>query len=364
MRKHKDGSPFSKNIYTLVSNPKKFSDSPPNEKDELAYSKIKFSGIKSAGYGVIPKAVMCDERIPIQAKGIYAYFCSFTGSGNNSFPKRENIFYHLRISESTYYRYYQMLVSLNYITVIQRHIKGRLNINDYFLNDMPNEEIAEKKTVIVPDTGHRKIQDTQIQDTEIQDTIINNITSNNLIINQSINQQPATPGSENLSENEMDGWIDEKTYQDVRNDLKCDRQIPFRYNRDIQKMTAAIHILTEWETFYPYGYKDDFMQTAYNLFNEALIEMCCASELMKLRGGLVSYAKVIEKLNNYIGIEGIGGDFYTIMQNILGDYKKAIMQTEIKNHMQYMKACIWNGLQIGDISTLAKIEHDFRGKHG
>ena len=34
--------------------------------------------MKSLGYGTVPKAVMLDRRLDIQAKGIYIYFCSFT----------------------------------------------------------------------------------------------------------------------------------------------------------------------------------------------------------------------------------------------------------------------------------------------
>lgn len=87
------GAIYGKNIYTLVSNPKKFSENPEDTKHGLAYSRIRFSGLKAAGFGMIPKAVMIDPRLPVKAKGVYAYFCSFTGSGNNAFPKRRRSFF-------------------------------------------------------------------------------------------------------------------------------------------------------------------------------------------------------------------------------------------------------------------------------
>ena len=157
------GAIFGKNIYTLVSNPKKFSEKPEDTKPGLAYSRIRFSGLKAAGFGMIPKAVMIDPRLPVKAKGVYAYFCSFTGSGNNAFPKKEKILFHLGIAEKTYYKFYKLLTELNYITAVQRHIDGRLQVNDYYLNDTPNAANAQKKTVFSCSTQDSKKQDTQIK---------------------------------------------------------------------------------------------------------------------------------------------------------------------------------------------------------
>jgi len=135
------------NIYTLIANPKKYVEK--REQEDLhknkGYSRIRNSGMKSLGYGTIAKAPMLDNRLPLQAKAIYAYFCSFAGSGNSAFPKLSNILYHLQISEKTYYKYYGELVKFNYITPIQRNIKGRFSVNDYYINETPDEELVESK---------------------------------------------------------------------------------------------------------------------------------------------------------------------------------------------------------------------------
>lgn len=39
---------------------------------------IRVRGIRSGGYGQLPKIIMVDPNIPLAAKGIYAYFVSFT----------------------------------------------------------------------------------------------------------------------------------------------------------------------------------------------------------------------------------------------------------------------------------------------
>lgn len=69
---------------------------------------------------------------------------------------------------------------------------------------------------------------------------------------------------------------------------------------------VAAHVMTEWNTFFPAGFNDDLRQRVYNLFNEALIEMCCADKPMTLKDSYVTYAKVIDKLNQLAEF----GDYY------------------------------------------------------
>ena len=156
---------------------------------------------------------MLDTRLPLKAKAIYAYFCSFAGSGNAAFPKTTTIVQHLNITEKTYYKFFRILLDANYITAVQRYIDGRFSINDYYLNSNPNAEITAKKLVVATknqtgnfsdtqeeqpeiQTGNfsdTQKQDTQKQDTQISDTNINRIRINNFNKNQSINQQAAQP---------------------------------------------------------------------------------------------------------------------------------------------------------------------------
>ncbi len=43
-------------------------------------------GVRSRGFGIIPKLVMQDKRLTGDAKAIYAYFCSYAGAGDTAFP--------------------------------------------------------------------------------------------------------------------------------------------------------------------------------------------------------------------------------------------------------------------------------------
>lgn len=361
------GAIFGKNIYTLVSNPKKFSENPEDTKHGLAYSRIRFSGLKAAGFGMIPKAVMIDPRLPVKAKGVYAYFCSFTGSGNNAFPKKEKILFHLGIAEKTYYKFYKLLTELNYITAVQRHIDGRLQVNDYYLNDTPNTANAQKKTVFSCSTQDSKKQDTeleiqdskkqdtekqdtQIQDSKKQDTNKNNSNKNNVLYNHSLNQQPAQP-------EQIEGARDvirDISYE-VETELLKQKKLPYYFKSDPEKMVAAIHFMVEWDTFFPNGYKDEFEQRIYNLFVEALIEMCCADKPMALKGSITTYAKVIDKINQLAKFEDYYVDISEFADPARENYKRAALDQDIRNPMQYMKACIWDAMQTGSIGMYADI---------
>lgn len=361
------GAIYGKNIYTLVSNPKKFSEKPEDTKHGLAYSRIRFSGLKAAGFGMIPKAVMIDPRLPVKAKGVYAYFCSFTGSGNNAFPKKEKILFHLGIAEKTYYKFYKLLTELNYITAVQRHIDGRLQVNDYYLNDTPNAANAKKKTVFSCSTQDSKNQDTelkiqdgkkqdtekqdtQIQDSKKQDTNKNNSNKNNVLYNHSLNQQPAQP-------EQIEGARDVKrdiSYE-VETELLKQKKLPYYFKSDPEKMIAAIHFMVEWDTFFPNGYKDGFEQRIYNLFVEALIEMCCADKPMALKGSITTYAKVIDKINQLAKFEDYYVDISEFADPARENYKRAALDQDIRNPMQYMKACIWDAMQTGSIGMYADI---------
>ena len=80
--------------------------------------KYKVSGyvnIDSKGYGKIYKTVMRTRSLPLLAKTIYAYFCTYAGSGYHAFPKRDKIVRDLKINKDTFTKHLSILVSGGYI---------------------------------------------------------------------------------------------------------------------------------------------------------------------------------------------------------------------------------------------------------
>lgn len=82
-------------------------------------------GVDSKGYGRIYRAVMREMALPIISKAIYAYFCSYAGSGTTAFPKREKITHDLQLNKDTFTKYLKTLLELGYIAK-QRTARGNI----------------------------------------------------------------------------------------------------------------------------------------------------------------------------------------------------------------------------------------------
>lgn len=75
--------------------------------------------INERGYGYIPRLVMQDRRLSIQAKAIYAYFCSYSSGGATLFPTRSRVTADLGISEKEYLEHFQLLLRHGYLSIRQ-----------------------------------------------------------------------------------------------------------------------------------------------------------------------------------------------------------------------------------------------------
>ncbi len=101
---------------------------------------LRVEGVNAKGFGTIPKAVMRDKRLSIQAKAIYAYFCSYSGAGNRPFPSRKTITEDLQISMNTYHKHLNQLKALDYIRVKQRKQNGIFTSCIYTIVEKPVTE--------------------------------------------------------------------------------------------------------------------------------------------------------------------------------------------------------------------------------
>lgn len=127
--------------------------------------------INSKGYGIVPKLLTQDRNICIGAKGLYSYFCSFTGGGDTCFPSRSKICFDLCISVDTFTRYLKQLVEHGYIKVEQVKENGRFSHNVYTLCDTisPCTKISDTENTVYEISVYGK-----------SDTNNNNINNNNI----------------------------------------------------------------------------------------------------------------------------------------------------------------------------------------
>jgi hypothetical protein len=112
------------------------------------YLKYPEGSIYGSGYGVIPKAIMQSKDLSIEAKAIYAYLCSFMGSGDTAFPSVKKICFDLDINVKRYYRHMNQLVAGGYIVKTKAYYKvsGQWANNIYTIkHEVPGVE--EEKQV-------------------------------------------------------------------------------------------------------------------------------------------------------------------------------------------------------------------------
>lgn len=104
--------------------------------------------IYSSGYGIVPKAVMQSQDLSIEAKAIYAYLCSFMGSGDTAFPSVKKICHDLGINVKRYYRHIDQLVEKGYITKTKAYYKatGQWANNIYRINHEVEAVEDDKQT--------------------------------------------------------------------------------------------------------------------------------------------------------------------------------------------------------------------------
>lgn len=137
------GGRFPHNTYFIEDNPVSFQK---DFKSGAPYTKqvtLSYTGIKGAGYGIISRGIMCDNRISAKAKAIYAYFASYTGAGTVTFPKQDVILYHLGLNIATYRKFLTELTSLNLVKVVYPHENGHLAACRFILVDHPDETMGK-----------------------------------------------------------------------------------------------------------------------------------------------------------------------------------------------------------------------------
>lgn len=257
----------------------------------MGENELKLTGIWSQGYGNIPKLVMRDPKLSIEAKGLYAYLRSFSGAGNTAFPSVELICHDLQISEKRFRKGKNALIKSGYITVKRERVPNGFSKNIYELTDIPvsgqivsvqNDWITENgDTGGFPVSGQfvpgrivpEQIVPEQIVSVQNDRTNNNNLTNNNLNKNSlnnnsRRNRDIAATTSRDLSEIfnfwEQNGFgmLAPKTRQDLEYWVKDFQEIgatekdavaivlralEISVDNNVKKYNYANSILKSWE---------------------------------------------------------------------------------------------------------------------
>ena len=148
--------------------------------------------ILAMGYGIIPKMVMRDKQLTVEAKAIYSYIASFAGTGNTAYPSVDLICDELQIGKDRFQKHKKYLLEKGYL-VIQRGAatNGKFGNNLYVIRQAAaneseaseNEEATEKENPL-PDFTAEAGKATATRTLGNRVTNNNKSNNNNLINNK------------------------------------------------------------------------------------------------------------------------------------------------------------------------------------
>lgn len=232
---------YGQNTYMLVERPVGLQNKWGAE--DTRADKLRLRGIRAGGYGIIPKACMMDQRLSIQSKGMFAYFCSITGGGDIEFPSVAKLRYFLQISDKSYAKYMKELVDCAYISIRQRW-DGKFGTNEYFVNnglpaegpDDDTEKIRKNRDTASSESGNektRKNEDTRNRDTE------KNIDKSTC--SERAQNSDDVDNLNSIDENEKTRKNEDRRNQDRRNEDRRNRDINItNYNKTNYNKTNVI----------------------------------------------------------------------------------------------------------------------------
>lgn len=81
-----------------------------------------YRNINERGYGFIPRMVMQDKRLTVEAKAIYAYYSSYSTGKAALLPDKGEVIDDLGISPTVYDRHLALLRRYGYISITPQQL--------------------------------------------------------------------------------------------------------------------------------------------------------------------------------------------------------------------------------------------------
>lgn len=382
-RKRIKGDSWERNLYTIVSNPKRFTEQQP----ESGSSQLRFRGMLSGGYGMIPRLVMQDQRMNIKEKALYAYLICYADAGSAAFPKVETIQRHLGICVSSFQKYMGTLEKLGYIVKEQRREGGRFGVVDYYICEQPLPKTPDtvKWDILLPeepaakkwDTEKRdtpasqnppcgekwdtadqdispveapgtKKQDTVKPDIEKSDTVFSDTISNPIPIYSHEKSKPILSEEEDHPPHKQEAVFDPES---IREAMLRAKGIPSAYCSSTKHMTYALQVACD---YYEEEYTD-LPPAEQKLFKTVFTALCqlCTQPKTKVRTKYLSCGEVVELLNcRCVEMLPHRPDLSILLEYLLDAFTLALQERQstskepLKNPVAYARYVIWDALQL------------------
>ena len=308
---------------------------------------------KKNGFTITGNTLTRDRKLSLKAKGLYLLISSYITFEDITLTKsfifsmcveKEKAFETIwgELKEEGYLKVYMKPSSKGWSVEYELLDEPKKGAHTFYLN--ANGEVSSTNLDRQKDREEKRIpqkgSNAEGSDADGYNAIGcnakggNKISPLNKTLNKTIDNTPSF-----IPKQEKEGMTDEELTKIVEDEIACNDGIPYEYNQDTKKMTSAIHYLTGWNIYYPNGYQDKLYQQTYNLAVEALIEMVCESEIRTYNKRRVTYANVIDKINQAISGQACKS-IQDIIESAVEDYINSANKAEIKYPKNYIKSCI------------------------
>ncbi|KRQ85854.1 hypothetical protein ABG79_02368 [Caloramator mitchellensis] len=220
---------------------------------------------KVAGYGIIPKQVMKDTRLSIEAKAIYAYLSTYAGNNGLAFPSLELILSDLKIHKNRFYKHLTLLIDHGYINKSkENNLKGQYSKVIYKLLPLPQNEEVGKTKEYQGFEGNPLLQNEEMGENPLLQNEENPLPQNEEYKNNNINNNNNNNIYSPLPQNEEMGK--KKTTKKDINKIKYAEFVSMseqQYNALIkkygeEKTKRMIEVLDNYKGAKGKKYKDDY----------------------------------------------------------------------------------------------------------
>lgn len=231
---------------------------------------LKVQGVNSKGYGIISKLVMQDRNLSRNAKCIYAYFCSFAGTGTTAFPSVKKICYDLNFSDDRTYRsHLKQLINFGYITVNKtRNKNGKFDKNIYILNTQIEYICPDRKNTgtVKIHTGKKPVRENYGTNNNKYIKINNKLNNNNIekksvVVVDNLIKKFKEKYSGTLDNSLIEKLIKNKTVEVVE---KCIEEFENYVNNASQVEKVFYDFCMKWNTDNAYKKNTSYSNNNYN----------------------------------------------------------------------------------------------------
>ena len=125
-----------------------------------------FEVFYSTGFGIVPKNLMRDNEVSLQAKAVFGYLACYANRDFECFPSRELMCKDLKCGKDTLSKYIKELKEHGYLEVTQAKDNGKFARNIYHLIPCPKKQGTD-----IEDTVSRSLTIPEINNTNNKNNI-------------------------------------------------------------------------------------------------------------------------------------------------------------------------------------------------